>query len=172
MKSIEAPAPWGSVAGRSPRSRTDHQAISSPRPRAHGMQSTGDACSMWRTSKEDRGGQRQDAEEVVERTISLNNQRIGCSRRGDAQLGGSAHPRPRLRLSQSCFEHSLADTHAEKVVGVDVSYRVARGGRSTTASRHDDASPARASVELLHGVVDIPRPSARRFRRRSRRRGD
>ncbi|HEY5303322.1 MAG TPA: 3' terminal RNA ribose 2'-O-methyltransferase Hen1 [Acidimicrobiales bacterium] len=100
---------------------------------------------------EETEGANDNAEEAVERTLSLNEQRIevvvaaikDSGARNVLDLGcGSA------KLVQAL----LADTHAEKIVGVDVSYRSLEAGARRL--HLDTMTPRqRERVDLLHGSL-------------------
>ncbi|NNN00705.1 MAG: 3' terminal RNA ribose 2'-O-methyltransferase Hen1 [Acidimicrobiaceae bacterium] len=90
-------------------------------------------------------------EEAVERTISLNDQRIVAVVEAIRDSGA------RRVLDLGCgsaklMRALLADTHADKVVGVDVSYRSLEAGARRL--HLDTMSPRqRDRVELLHGSL-------------------
>jgi 3' terminal RNA ribose 2'-O-methyltransferase Hen1 len=100
---------------------------------------------------EDIEGANDNAEEAVERTISLHQQRI------DAVVGAIKDSGARRVLDLGCgsaklIQALLANTNAEKVVGVDVSYRSLEAGARRL--HLDTMTPRqRERVELLHGSL-------------------
>lgn len=96
-------------------------------------------------------GANDNAEEAVERTISLNDQRIAAV----VEVVRNSGARRVLDLgcgSAKVVRALLADTHAEKVVGVDVSYRSLEAGARRL--HLDTMTPRqRERVELLHGSL-------------------
>jgi 3' terminal RNA ribose 2'-O-methyltransferase Hen1 len=100
---------------------------------------------------EDIEGANDNAEEAVERTISLHKQRI------DAVVAAIKDSGARSVLDLGCgsaklMKALLADTNAEKVVGIDVSYRALEAGARRL--HLDTMTPRqRERVELLHGSL-------------------
>ena len=100
---------------------------------------------------EDIEGANDNAEEAVERTISLHKQRI------DAVVAAIKDSGARRVLDLGCgsaklMKALLADTNAEKVVGIDVSYRSLEAGARRL--HLDTMTPRqRERVELLHGSL-------------------
>jgi 3' terminal RNA ribose 2'-O-methyltransferase Hen1 len=96
-------------------------------------------------------GANDNAEEAVERTLSLNDQRI------EAVVAAIKDSGARNILDLGCgsakiVQALLADTHAEKVVGVDVSYRSLEAGARRL--HLDTMTPRqRERVDLLHGSL-------------------
>ena len=96
-------------------------------------------------------GANDNAEDAVERTISLNDQRIA------AVVGAIRNSGARRVLDLGCGSAKvvralLADTNADTVVGVDVSYRSLEAGARRL--HLDTMTPRqRERVELLHGSL-------------------
>lgn len=100
---------------------------------------------------EDIEGANDNAEEAVERTISLHDQRI------DAVVAAIKNSGARSVLDLGCgsaklMQAILANTSVEKVVGIDVSYRSLEAGARRL--HLDTMTPRqRDRVELLHGSL-------------------
>ena len=82
------------------------------------------------------------------------------------RAGARARARPRLRRGAAAAARCSTDRRFTEIVGVDVSYAVARDRRTPAAARPACPSAQRERIELLQGSLDLPRRAARGLRRR------